>query len=255
MEESKKEEKKRHEEGDCPLGKQGKEEEEDEDDLVFWDPDLFLNQSYATRTFTFGEFSVDILLSNAASTDYDLTGQVLWPAASYLSEYIVTHQNMFHDKCPTQRKGLCGLLAHKLSQRCILTDHNDHVLELLQKNVDNHKAKEGQGRVLMVQKLEWGEGLEEFKANVPDLGQGFDVIIGSDVVYWPECIEPLLRTVEALLSPSADSVFILSYMSRAKNADALLHRLLEQYAFSTTVIRHENDVFVVEIRRERKTKE
>ncbi|KAL6046758.1 Methyltransferase-like protein 21A [Balamuthia mandrillaris] len=194
MEESKKEEKKRHEEGDCPLGKQGKEEEEDEDDLVFWDPDLFLNQSYATRTFTFGEFSVDILLSNAASTDYDLTGQVLWPAASYLSEYIVTHQNMFHDKYVLEvgsGVGLCGLLAHKLSQRCILTDHNDHVLELLQKNVDNHKAKEGQGRVLMVQKLEWGEGLEEFKANVPDLGQGFDVIIGS--------FPPLLRSLFTFL--------------------------------------------------------
>ena len=40
------------------------------------------------REFSFGGTNLKVILSNAASTDYDLTGQVVWPAAYVLCSWL-----------------------------------------------------------------------------------------------------------------------------------------------------------------------
>ena len=104
--------------------------------------------------------------------------------------------------------GLCGLLASRFASETFLTDYEDVVLEVLQKNVNLNQGKQGdkkigrgerrnkkreEGRFLLrihslpvsschCKKLDWGN-----ETNIGELlklkPNGFDIIIGSDVVY------------------------------------------------------------------------
>eukprot|EP01111_Echinosteliopsis_oligospora_P005634 TRINITY_DN1911_c0_g1_i3.p1 TRINITY_DN1911_c0_g1~~TRINITY_DN1911_c0_g1_i3.p1 ORF type:complete len:135 (-),score=13.67 TRINITY_DN1911_c0_g1_i3:3-407(-) len=62
----------------------------------------------------------------------------------------------------------------------------------------------------------------------------FDVIIGSDVVFWQVNIIPLLNTVKALIAPKGK--FILCYQSRATQSDAYLLQKSEEIGFTHTSV-------------------
>jgi hypothetical protein len=76
------------------------------------------------------------------------------------------------------RLGICGLIAAHFAKLSVLTDHNDIVLELLQRNVD-HWNEIDSSRNCTCKHLNWGETLDEFVAVYP---HGFDVLLGSDIV-------------------------------------------------------------------------
>lgn len=71
------------------------------------------------------------------AADYDLTGQVLWPAATLLAEHLACTPD-----CMTTRKAACelgsglGLAGLLCGQFCntVLSDHNAVVLNVLQEN-------------------------------------------------------------------------------------------------------------------------
>lgn len=70
-----------------------------------------------------------------------------------------------------------------------------------------------------IQKLIWGHP-ESMKI----LNQKFDIIIGSDIVYYKEAVEPLFTTVLNLLEDSPDSIFILCNQANRLNANYQLFR-------------------------------
>ncbi len=51
--------------------------------------DLFLDLDYKPENFIYNDINIEILSLKSASTDHDLTGQVIWPAAIELSKYII----------------------------------------------------------------------------------------------------------------------------------------------------------------------
>ena len=68
----------------------------DSDDSEMIGMDLFLDKDYVEHTFSFcaddqlePSFQQSILCLKAATTDYDLTGQILWPGCHALCQYIV----------------------------------------------------------------------------------------------------------------------------------------------------------------------
>lgn len=182
-----------------------------------FDASLFLNEEYVSVSVTFGEeveegneeegnegegddgteprsrsrFSLDLFCSQAASTDFDLTGQVLWPAAALLAGYLVAgegeegeeEQGGGGERRESSRGrsltsastsacelgaglGLSGLAAVAFSglRRLVLTDGSDVVLRVLERNAERvkemlaekEKEKEGGG----------GGGEEEKKREV-----------------------------------------------------------------------------------------
>ena len=94
---------------------------------------LFTNTDYDERSWSFGALTVRARSSNAASTDYDLTGQVPWPAMTVLSHWIASDVGgalVRGQRCLElgAGTGITGILA--AAQGCsalTLTDHNSYV--------------------------------------------------------------------------------------------------------------------------------
>lgn len=196
---------------------------------------LFVCKEYRPVSLQFGDsIVVDVLASPQASTDYDLTGQVLWPVSVLLAHYLVSQ---LHHRGPRRHPPLSSSndapppLLQKVSvielgaggtavpsfaaaqcydvNRVLTTDGNDHVVfELLQRNVcrfneqQQHQyfSEPAQQRVSAHPCL-WGHRdhvrqlLQQLPPDAPVL------VVAADVVQWPTVIEPLLHTVKALLWP------------------------------------------------------
>ena len=63
---------------------------------------LFVDEDYVDQEFDFGQAvpgpPTRLLCSQAASTDFDLTGQVVWPVSIFLSWFIAQRTDHFRDK-------------------------------------------------------------------------------------------------------------------------------------------------------------
>lgn len=97
------------------------------------------------------------------------------------------------------------------SKTAVITDGNDVVLRLLERNIPY-----GAPDVVAVSKLMWG-----YKGEIASVVAKFgepDVIIGADVILWPDYVDPLLLTIRWLLSVKPrDSRCYISYVQRAVN--------------------------------------
>jgi hypothetical protein len=200
-------------------------EDEEEGGLMF---NLFICEDYVEKTWTFGDLDQKLLCSNMSSTDHDLTGQIVWPACVLLSWFIHGNQKLFENKQVVELGAGCGLggfVAAHYSSRVVITDGNDIVIKLLNQNKEHLKTDNVQ-----VSKLLWG-----VKDNVELLYGSLDskiveathpeVIIGADVILWPNMIISLLYTVRWLLSyKPQDSKCYISYIVRANATTDLLFK-------------------------------
>ncbi|KAF2069594.1 hypothetical protein CYY_009085 [Polysphondylium violaceum] len=205
--------------------------EQENDNLDIDVGDLFLNKSYTKKPIEY--FGVDILVNvlNSASTDFDLTGQVIWPAAQVLTQYIISNQHEYRDKNILEvgsGVGVCGLFLARLGQPCTLSDNNETVMELLRMNVQESIDR---GYPCKEVTLDWGveKDINNCLSSDPN---GYDYIIGSDVVYWQTSIVPLFETVDKLLHKSSTSRFIICYQSRSTQTDNYLLKKAQEYGFS-----------------------
>ena len=84
------------------------------------------------------------LRTSSSAADYDLTGQIIWPAATLLADYLGERPNIM-----TGRRAACelgsgvGLTGLVCGQFCntVLTDHNKIVLKVLQENVGRNPSQ------------------------------------------------------------------------------------------------------------------
>lgn len=172
---------------------------------------FFICEEYTEYTENICGISQTFFASPAASTDYDLTGQVLWPGAKYLAEYLLSHKELIENKLILEvgaGSGLCGLACSHFASKTILTDGNEIVMRLLEKNKNFGKNIE----VLM---LEWNDNDPKIGLCGLGLSGEFELIIGADVVYWSESIVPLFKTIGKVLSDNGK--FYMCYTARANN--------------------------------------
>ena len=76
--------------------------------------------------------------------DHDLTGQILWPAASLLAKYLAANEAVLQGcNCACELGAGLGLVGLVAAQTCpvVLTDHNSVVLRVLAKNAALNQAK------------------------------------------------------------------------------------------------------------------
>jgi len=95
-----------------------------EEDLNF-ESDLFLNKSYVDRTFCFGDLKVRLKCSDSTCTDYDLTGQVIWPAAFVMCKYFQyiyeKDRTFFQNKSGLELGSGTGLMLQCYQLFCFFT--------------------------------------------------------------------------------------------------------------------------------------
>ncbi|XP_052183887.1 uncharacterized protein LOC127795913 isoform X1 [Diospyros lotus] len=206
------------------MEKRGEEEEEDGEEIVCIDRSFFINDDYQLTTFTFGSQVLQLFCLQSASTDFDLTGQLVWPGAKLLNNYISQTPEMLRGCSVIELGsgvGVTGILCSKFCHDVVLTDHNEEVLKILKKNIELHSSSESTG--LIAEKLEWGNShdLNQILERHPE---GFDLVLGADICFQQSSIPLLFDTVQQLLCTRdiGHCKFLLAYVSRAKVMDAMV---------------------------------
>ncbi|XP_077218114.1 putative methyltransferase family protein [Tasmannia lanceolata] len=168
----------------CSKFKQAKMQDDEGDEIVCLDESFFINDDYQLTTFTFGSQVLELFCLQSASTDYDLTGQLVWPGAMLMNNYLLKNADMLQGCSVIELGsgvGITGILCGKFCRDVVLTDHSEEVLKILNRNIELHVSSGTPGHAgLVAEKLEWG--------NADHVGQilrrypgGFDLVLGADI--------------------------------------------------------------------------
>lgn len=214
---------------------------ENESDIDF-DPDLFVNRSYQHHIIFFKDISINLkALFSASSTDHDLTGQIVWPASYLLATFLVENRNVLLTEGVTILElgagtGLVGLIAAKIIQspsKVTITDGNPIVMDLLRENIYLNFNEEKP----LATNLEWG-------CDIPEeiLKKEFNLILGSDVIFWPDQIRPLFLCLQSLLNYKTDAVAYISYTKRCETTSLTMLEIANKY-FNVSICPIDSPVF------------
>ena len=158
----------------------------------------------------------------------DSTGLTIWRAAPQLSSFLASNPALIAGKRVLELGGglgLCSVTAAKLSPSAVVcTDGDTEVLAAMRSNVASNFSS-GDATVDCRQCI-WGENLSPLASAI---GDRFDVIIGADIIYVPEILEPLFRTVKRFLKEEGGK-FILSYARRNVKID-YVHDMAKAFGF------------------------
>ncbi|KAL1358057.1 hypothetical protein AAHE18_04G007400 [Arachis hypogaea] len=204
-------------------------QQQDDDDIVCLDASFFLNDNYQLTNFTFGSQDIQLFCLQSASTDFDLTGQLVWPGAMLLNDYLSKNVEMLRGCTAIELGsgvGITGILCSRFCHKVVMTDHNEEVLKILNKNIELHSCSDNtspSSRGLFANKLEWGNSdqINDILQNHPG---GFDLVLGADICFQQSSVPMLFNTVEQLLwaGEGRRCKFILAYVSRTKIMDSMI---------------------------------
>ena len=100
---------------------------------------LFLDEDYKELTYSFlPGMEQTVLALTSAGTDFDLTGQIVWPVSVFLAWFVATNEPLFRAKTIVELgagTGLGGFVSARVSAHTVLTDGNDVVLKMLRDGV------------------------------------------------------------------------------------------------------------------------
>mmetsp|Transcript_13564 Transcript_13564/g.29459 ORF Transcript_13564/g.29459 Transcript_13564/m.29459 type:complete len:243 (+) Transcript_13564:162-890(+) len=208
------------------------------DETGLWS--LFQEQDkYQTFQYSFGDDDIRIRLKGRKAEDGQIlksTGLTVWRASSLLCDFLYENANIVKNKSVLELGagvGLCGILAQKIgASTVILTDGDTDTLSQMRSNVARNIDAKQKSRNITCQQLIWGRKLDEFYRQWAPNDRGFDVVMGSDIVYIEDMVEQLFETVSRLLSTESSSVFLLSFARRNVSIDLVLS-CAEKYGFAS----------------------
>lgn len=132
------------------------------------------------------------------------TGLMLWESARLMAYVLATNQEIVSGKRVLELgcgcSGICSMIAARFADIVVATDGDTKALEFLTENVSSN-LKSPFLDTLHMRKLEWGNETD-IDAIQKLNRKGFDVIIGTDVTYIPQAINPLFATARELMSYS-----------------------------------------------------
>lgn len=192
--------------------------------------------------------------SDLYATNLELTGQGTWFGSLHMCNFIAAEaRNIFHTQATSSSistkenntieneinkgrplsllelgsgLGRAGLMAAKVMSIikcpgvCVLTDGEPSIVNLLQRNIErNHNNNSSDNKCdhkivkIECQKLWWGldEDLDPICDAYPD---GFDVIIGADLVYGHEIHALCTSLMQTVLKVIGEGQFILAFTRR-----------------------------------------
>lgn len=195
---------------------------------------------------------IDILQSPAACTDFDLTGQIVWPVSVLLSHYLTSIDLRGKTVLELGAGGTAlpsFTAAYQGASTVMATDGNESaVLDLLRQNTAFHQQKIDTTAAcqLYCQPLLWGNQSQLLALLQPLKQKRVDVVVAADVVQWPAVLEPLLHTVKYVLwrkdisesmAPDREKpVFLLGIVQRAATTYNLFFQLADKMGFESRAI-------------------
>lgn len=183
-----------------------------------FDAGLFIDETYEARVVIGG---IALAASHAACTDHDRTGQVVWPAAGLLADYLLNEEG----RQIVHQHGRGGVLelgagagvvtaaaAVASAPTLLATDHNDVVLRLLAANAARIEAATAASVATAL--LDWGSPSDRETARSAAPGAaGWPLVLGADVAYSLAALHALCGTIAALMAEGG--VALIGYVSRS----------------------------------------
>jgi predicted nicotinamide N-methyase len=172
-----------------------------------------------------------------------ISGHYLWPAAELLAKYLMTKETAWQPGSVVELGAGCALASlaalqiwHGSLQCVVVTDHDPGTLEracdnhetTLQEVLDASASEDDLNAAInnlvsipvSFECLDWGSGKEQAEAldAIREIVQEhttqnqirFDMVLGSDLIYCFDIVEPLMTTAADLLAVTDDSVFVLT---------------------------------------------
>jgi predicted nicotinamide N-methyase len=168
-----------------------------------------------------------------------ISGHYLWPAAEMLATYLLEQETRLRPVTVVELGAGCALASlaalqiwQDVLQCLVVTDHDPGTLEracdnhesTLQELLDSSLTDEALNSAIndlgsipvFFQGLEWGKqdallSIREILQEHTNTRKGcFDVVLGSDLIYCLQVVEPLFQTVADLMTLGQHSVFILT---------------------------------------------
>lgn len=177
-------------------------------------------------------------------TAMDLTGFMIWPASHLLAAYLCSHPQLLTDKSVLELgcgAGLCGTLCARTARTVVLSDMSVPVLRLVEEGVRATEPPPGADTRARIRcrQLEWGHA-EHHAALRREFPDGFDVVLGADIVYPGSNaelrLEALVRCVSELLRGRPQAVFVCAYLSRHQSTDVALANGARQRGLAWEVV-------------------
>ncbi|GMF14009.1 unnamed protein product [Phytophthora lilii] len=171
------------------------------------------------QVFQMEELPVAASLFMLAEMDANVTeisGTRLWTGSHFLSRRVLELG---------AGTGICSIVSSKLGAvKCLATDGEEEVVELLGKNVQVNNA-EG---VVTARSLFWGDepSAQTLLAEFPGALTDVDVVLAGDVLYKSELLPLLFATVTRVLTAADDAhrAFVLCHIPRADVAHDLVQK-------------------------------
>ncbi|XP_073305690.1 uncharacterized protein [Primulina huaijiensis] len=142
------------------------------------------------------------LLSKEYQHTCTSTGLMLWESARLMAYVLATNQEIVSGKRVLELgcgcSGICSMIAARSANLVVATDGDTKVLKFLTENVSSNLESPFLD-TLHTRKLEWGNETD-IEAIRKLNRKRFDVIIGTDVTYIPQAINPLFATARELMS-------------------------------------------------------
>ncbi len=179
-------------------------------------------------TFTCGILD----MPNLSSTDFDKTGEVVWPVSVLLTSCLLNLKcvrRLLNEGRSGERSriielgagvGLPSLALFEYSRNSnlsiVATDGREEFVEggILGRNVSRLMEKGGVSSAGMLTSnfLLWGkvDHIHDILSN----GGPYDLVYAADVLQWPAVLEPLAETVHALLYGARNPRFIVGVVER-----------------------------------------
>ena len=150
-----------------------------------------------------------------ATADEDRTGLQLWAASLVLSHWLLELRDQLAGRAVCELGagcGLCGIVAAKLcgAAQTVITDLAPRTIENLQHNLTLNGLHEPRTRAAV---LDW--------RHASTWPEAHDVLIGADLVYADEAVAPLLRVVQALVTPQGCFLYVAPETNRQGEAEFL----------------------------------
>lgn len=149
----------------------------------------------------------------------------LWPAATFLAEYLVQNPSLLHNSSSSANHvlelgagiGATGLFLAKvgLADRVTLTDLAE-ALDGLQTNIAMNNLSDN----VSARELCWGQKIDVTSIFEDSVSGAPIVAIAADVIYWEELFAPFLQTIRDLLLRNCP--VIVAHVKRWKRDEKFL---------------------------------
>mmetsp|Transcript_45471 Transcript_45471/g.74089 ORF Transcript_45471/g.74089 Transcript_45471/m.74089 type:complete len:209 (-) Transcript_45471:145-771(-) len=169
--------------------------------------------------------------------------RIIWPGAKLLCSFLrlIPHEKLLQLTLVElgSGTGLAAIMAAKLNARVHATDGDENSVALITRNIERNHVM----GTCTPMRLLWGENTYLFPHA--------DHVIGSDIVYSPEYLDPLFKTVDMMLPQQGAEVeseencsagrmlevfsqfntFCLGFSTRGVSLDSLL-KCAQKYRFA-----------------------